>query len=192
MIDRFYRLPPSELWQGDVFEVGPAVLVPQFHQEVLRAATVRGGIQMYQRYSTDGDESPPGGFRFPGDSEVVAIKGHRVFAVVLNHDCDFDKPGDHPKQIAMVRRLERPEDHPEIIEGRQIRAFYLPRNDEPSFPDSFVDFRHITTVTDLVLDGAVRLLSLSEDMRLAFRAAIARYFSREQERPLGIEAAGAR
>lgn len=177
MQTKYYRAPPDELWQGDVLELGPAIFVRAFHQEVLRSRTISGGRQVYDRHRTD--EAPPdGGFNFPED---VAARGNRTFAILLNHDCDFDKVGEHPKQLALVKGFD-PLGSPEIVEGRQVRAFYLPENDEPEFAPAFADFRQITTVRDEVVQSATRVLSMTDELRLAFRAAISRYFARGEER----------
>ena len=178
MDSRYYRQPPQEYWQGDILEVAPGLLAQTFEQEVLRGTTGRGGVQMYQRFPTDGPP-PPNGFQFP---ETVAARGARHFAILLNHDCDFDKDPDFPKQVAVVRRFEGspPE---EVVQGRQFRTFYLPGTTDPDFGPCYADFRAITTISYDTLRSAVRVLSLSETCRLALRAQIALFFARSQQRP---------
>ncbi len=104
----------------------------------------------------------------------------RVPAILLTQDCEFDKPSTLSVLIAAVLPLSGVASGSQgnVRRNRVASAFYLPPH--LLLPESYVDLRAIGRVAkSLVVAEAsqgTRLLSLSEDARLALQRQIAGFF----------------
>jgi len=167
----FYRSVEPDISQGDVFDSIPQLFLrpPLF---VLRKVTLAGGREAFgfYQYPPPTEESPggakgkqlPGGpFHFEKGEEASAFC-QVTRAIVINHDCDIENEPDH-RLIALVRPLSPvPEESKEIIRKNQIfNYFYLPAED--GFPEAYVDFRRITSLSAAFLVAGSRLTSLTEE-----------------------------
>lgn len=109
------------------------------------------------------------------------LRVERVLAIILTHDCEYDKPNNHYCLVARIRSLDHVPTGSQgnIRNHRTRRAFYLPAN-SGVIAESYVDLRDIdrvakATIEDLVRNGC-RLASLSEDGRLALQQQLAMFF----------------
>lgn len=106
---------------------------------------------------------------------------HQGHAILLTHDCEYDKSANSSVLLAEIRDLS------EVVLGsqghiRQYRTrntFYLEAI-EDHLPESYVDFRRITrlpkTVIASLANNSNRIASLSDDSRLALQQQIAAFF----------------
>lgn len=102
-------------------------------------------------------------------------------AILLTHDCEFDKPNNPWVLVAEVRDLA------EISAGSQghIRqyqtrnTFYLERIGE-TMPEAYVDFRRLTRLPKRVLTSLTeegkRVASLNDEARVALQRQVAIFF----------------
>lgn len=104
----------------------------------------------------------------------------RVPAILLTQDCEYDKPSTVSVLIAAVLPLSGVASGSQgnVRKDRVASAFYLPPH---SFlPESYVDIRAIGRVSKSLLaaeaEQGKRLLSLSEEARLALQRQIAGFF----------------
>lgn len=104
----------------------------------------------------------------------------RVPAILLTQDCEYDKPSTVFVLIAAILPLSGVASGSQgnVRRNRVASAFYLPPH--PLLLESYVDIRAIGRVAKSLLaaeaDLGNRLLSLSEDARLALQRQIAGFF----------------
>jgi hypothetical protein len=100
-------------------------------------------------------------------------------AILLTHDCEYDKPACDWIMIATVRKLSDLDEGTagHIRANRVKRAFYLPPSEQIP-EETFVDFRRIDRVSKnfMFQFGPRRILSLTEDARLALQRQLAAFF----------------
>ena len=102
-------------------------------------------------------------------------------AILLTHDCEYDKPSNPWVAVAEVRPLSEiaagSQGH--VREYRTRNTFYLQAL-AAALPESYVDFRRLTRLPKSALTsapGSVRhLASLSEEARTALQRQIAIFF----------------
>ncbi len=103
-----------------------------------------------------------------------------VQAILLTQDCEYDKPSTLSVLIAEILPLSRvaPGSQGNVRKNRVASAFHLPPH--ALLPESYVDIRVIGRVAkNLVAAEAQRgnrLLSLTEEARLALQKQIAGFF----------------
>ena len=108
----------------------------------------------------------------PGEVRLVS-------AILLTQDCEYDKPSTTSILIAEVLPLSviASGSQGNVRKNRVASAFYLPPH--ASLPESYVDSRTISRVTKSLIAEAQdenRLLSLTEEARLALQRQIAGFF----------------
>ena len=102
-------------------------------------------------------------------------------AILLTHDCEYDKPANRLVLVAEVRPLSEipPGSQKPIREYRTRNTFYLEAVAE-RMPESYVDFRRLTPFPKATLAAQSqahgRLASLNDEARLALQRQIAIFF----------------
>lgn len=111
--------------------------------------------------------------------------------VVLMHDCEIDKPGNHILLCVRARQVAdlAPGQIGDVRRGRVNNAMHLPavRNS----PESFIDFRMIYRVPRREIDRGLRegrrVASMTEDGRTAMITYLYKYFARRMPDPAAME-----
>lgn len=110
-----------------------------------------------------------------GKSDVYTLA---VRAILISHDCEYDKPTNAFVLVAEVRSLsEVPEGSQGNVRGYRTRnTFYLQPVGHMS--DSFADFRKINRIPKSILEERKkeRLASLTDEARAALQQQIAIFF----------------
>ena len=114
------------------------------------------------------------------DDSQGQLQIQRVPAILLTQDCEYDKPSTLTVLIAGILTLSGvpPGSQGNVRKNRVASAFYLPPHAD--FPESYVDIRAIGRVAkSLIVSEAMtgnRLLSLTEEARLALQRQVAGFF----------------
>ncbi len=173
-----YRDPDSFVSQGDIFETVPHLFPKDRPKQIeLKMATKRAGCLVDEFGLVDISGKPV----LPEcGAEIVVPAPARVgFSVLLSHSCEIDKDRDH-RVIALVRQMGKnlkPEEK-EIIRGNgRIAYFHLPAL-EGKLPESYIDFRRISTVGPHWLSTATRPTALSDAAMWKTLLAMFLFFSR--------------
>ena len=101
-------------------------------------------------------------------------------AILLTQDCEYDKPATLSVLIAAILPLSSVAvgSQGNVRKNRVASAFYL--SFHPLLSESYVDIRAISRVTKILVAAEAnqgnRLLSLSEETRLALQRQIAGFF----------------
>ncbi len=107
-------------------------------------------------------------------------KIRRVPAILLTRDCEYDKPSTASVLVAEILLLSNVAlgSQGNVHRNRVASAFYLPAHAD--FPESYVDFRTLSRIAkSIIADEAQcvnRLVSLTEEARLALQRQIAGFF----------------
>lgn len=108
------------------------------------------------------------------------VEVRRVRAILLTQDCEYDKPSTAAVLIAEVLPLSAVASGSQgnVRRNRVASAFYLPSHTH--LPESYVDLRTIGRVSKsfVAVEAQTenRLLSLTEEARLALQRQIAGFF----------------
>src|SRR5437763_11774236 len=109
--------------------------------------------------------------RVVATGEVCTFSTDRYPAMLLSHDCEYDKPRVEFVLMARVRPLAHlaESSRGNVRTGGTISTFYLPPRD-PRLPEAFVDFEHVVPVSKAEVSrlatAAHRIASLSDEGRL--------------------------
>lgn len=103
----------------------------------------------------------------------------RVPAILLTQDCEYDKPSTVFVLIAAILPLSgvAPGNQGNVRKNRVASAFYLPPH--PLLLEPYVDIQAIGRISKSLIVAEAqegRLLSLSEEARLALQRQIAGFF----------------
>jgi hypothetical protein len=115
------------------------------------------------------------------DNPGVITHLREGYAILLTHDCEYDKPANRWVLVAEVRPLaEIPSgSQGHIRQYRTRNTFYL-ESLEPNLPESYVDFRRLSPLPKSALSSPLRagnrLVSLNDEARLALQRQIAIFF----------------
>lgn len=127
------------------------------------------------------DDVPIAYVAFPVDAASPQTTVQRVRAMLLTHDCDYDKRGTDFVIVAQVLPLSVVDSGSQghVRTRRTRNTFYL----EPMPADgaeAFVDFRRIDRVHKQIVASLAgegkRMASLTEEARLALQRQIAQFF----------------
>jgi len=167
----FYRPASLPLCQGDIIEQLSNIHAKDGPQ-VLRRTTLSGGREGFEAVKVD-EEKPGSEFLMPA---------HCCFtrSMLLTYDCEIDKKGAKHLTIAMIRPLDPslPRDQQEIIrKNKKFAFFYLPLT-ECGSPESYVDFRRITTVAPILVNDSRIVARLSEESLRAILFQFYRFMAR--------------
>jgi hypothetical protein len=115
-----------------------------------------------------------------GDNKLtVSVREGR--AILLTHDCEYDKPNNPWVLVAEIRVLaEIPSgNHGHIRQYQTRNTFYLEKIGE-ALPESYVDFRRLTRLPKRLLfslaEEGKRIASLNDEARLALQRQVAIFF----------------
>jgi len=176
----FYRpKEPAEVLQGDIFDGQPSIYVLSRPLSVVRTRPegerIHAGV-----HTEEGQPSEPEGGYHWDTGEKIICDGILSPAVMLTHDCEIEKDDKH-RVLALIRPWATiPAQHQEAIrQGHRYRFFWLPEQNDPDFPESYVDFRRLTTVRPQALQEERRLLSMTDRMRQALAGAFIKYITRK-------------
>jgi hypothetical protein len=174
-VDEPFAAPRLELSQGDIFRAVPSLLVDQRPLVVVRRRD-----RLTALLHTEGGDAPPGGFTWQGHGETVVARASLALAMLMTHDCELDKD-EHFRTFALIRGWETLpfETQLNILAGRRLRFFHLAPQ-LPDLPESYVDFRRLTTVRGREIRMEDRMLSLSDDSRAALREAFIQFVTRAE------------
>lgn len=179
-------LPPGvDICQGDIYTAVPSIYV---RDRPILVACPRGeprdGRQQYFVHEEGGRE-PQRGWRWH-EPQPFVVTGRLSLAILLTHDCEIDWDETCVRLVAPVRPItdlgERTRDR--VRANRVATAFRLPAFEGfPPFPESFVDFRRTSTLTEPVLRPGDRVTAISEETRKALARRFWLYLFRKQVRP---------
>jgi hypothetical protein len=173
----FYRPVDAQLCQGDILRFAPHLLLKQPPQ-ALRKTTSRGNKSVYEL-----EELPVPPVSLPSEGVLVPVPCQVTWGILLTHDCEVDKDRKH-RTVAMIRTIpaEMPDNDRAIIKQNQRFPFYyLPPLAD--IPESYVDFRRISTLSPEIVDSATRFASLSQEARQAMLLQFFRYMARVELEP---------
>lgn len=179
----YYQGSEQAFRQGDIVaDVPHLFLRPPLY--ALRRVTLAKGREAMGFYPFLPAEDGPGGpFHFADGEEVPAL-GRLALGIVLNHDCEIENEHEH-RLIALVRPLEtvEKEEHRRVIvENRNYSFFYLPADVALQLPDSYADFRRITSLSPAFLATERRVASLTEKAVKAFQDQLFRFWTHRDPR----------
>lgn len=182
----FYRAMPVEICQGDIFDEIPHLFLRQPPVRVLRQEAAAGGRMDNRMYEwmqgRPGDRPPANGFRFSsGNGETVLAACQITFGILLTYDCEIDKDQRH-RAVAMVRTIASiaEADRPGVRGNQSLRFFHLPPVGE--MPESYVDFRRVSTIGPELLLPEQRIASLATTSVIALRSQYVAFLTRERPR----------
>lgn len=174
-LSEFYRDPEHAVSQGDIFETVPHIFLKERPKQTELKMANRPAGRLIDEFG--GDALPKCG------SDVFVPAPTRVgYAILLTHGCEVDKDKNH-RIIALVRQIEgaslNAEEMNTIRTNGKYACFHLPALDG-KLPESYVDFRRISTVGLGWLSSHTRPTSLSEAARRKMLLAMFRFFARLQ------------
>ena len=118
----------------------------------------------------------PGSATEPPVPRVVLTR-----AIVMTHDCEYDKPNCDFVIVAEIRRLDEVAHNSRgnVRERRTRNTFFL--DSVPSMmEESFVDFRRLERIHKSIIQGLAgsghRVVSLTDDARAALQWQVAVFF----------------
>jgi hypothetical protein len=166
----FYRDPES-VSQGDIFETVPHLFLKDRPKQIALMMAAKKAGCLVDEFC--GPQLPKCG------SEIVVPAPTRVgYAVLLSHSCEVDKDKSH-RLIALVRQMDnlQHEEKETIRQNGKYACFYLPPLDG-KMPESYIDFRRISSVGLEWLAAKTRQVSLSEQARRKMLLAMFLFFAR--------------
>jgi hypothetical protein len=153
--DIFVRVPAVVLDSRPLLIVrAPAVTPPRHVKDWLDNAKADASAELLGVLPEDPHETAgPSKWDFEWEThgERVILHSYRAMGVLLSHDCELDKPRD--KVLVTFARIRSAKglsaEAVQIMRNRnKYRAFYLaPQADQPSIPESYIDFGALTTVS---------------------------------------------
>jgi hypothetical protein len=175
-VEGVFTAPAPRVSQGDVYGSCASLFVDS---RPLTAVRRTSAPTPTARLFTEGSAAPPGGFRWD-EAEYVVGRATLALGIMVTHDCELDKD-DHFRTMALIRPWHAlpPEAAESIRAGERLRFFHLPEA-PPHLPESYVDFRRLTTVRGRVLNDGDRLLSMTEHGRAALREAFINFVTRAE------------
>lgn len=172
-VSDFYQDPEQVASQGDIFETVPHLFLKERPKQIELKMANRPAGRLVDELG--GEALPKCG------SEVFVPAPTKVgYAVLLTHGCEVDKDKNH-RVIALVRQFDGlNQDEQDNIRGNgKYACFHLPAL-TGKLPESYVDFRRISTVGLGWLSLHSRPTALSEVARQRMLLAMFRFFARLQ------------
>lgn len=174
MAEELYENPREQVSQGDILELLPHVYIDKpllaLHQEGETIFRASG-----EPYLSFDDKR----------GQLTTATCRRSKAILLNHDCEIDKP--QVKRwltcpVVPIVRLKL-ENRERAKRNRIYSMLYLPKHRDV-LEESFVDFNQVTTLDAEFIKTARRLTSLSDSGRRALYAQFIRWLTRWELRDL--------
>jgi hypothetical protein len=170
-VPSFYRSLSAELFQGDIFERLPLVYLKESPRS-LKKTTIPGnrdGFEVGELVSASA--SAPWLVPAPCDN---------TRAMLLTYDCEIDKASTKLLTVALVRPLDpgmADGDKAALRDNRKFAFFHL-QSWGPDAPESYVDFRRLSSLGIETVKIAARNSRLSVTARKAMMFQFFRYFTR--------------
>jgi hypothetical protein len=176
-VEDVFTAPALRVSQGDVYRECASLFVDSRPLTAVRRAS--GSTPTARLFAEDG-AAPPGGFKWD-EAEYVVGRATLALGIMVTHDCELDKD-DHFRTMALIRPWHAlaAEASESIRAGGRLRFFHLPA-EHPYLPESYVDFRRLTTVRGRALADDNRVLSMTEHGRAALREAFIAFVTRAEE-----------
>jgi hypothetical protein len=117
--------------------------------------------------------------RYSPKGEEVAAFSQIARAIIISHDCEIDKDKKHAI-VALIRSFDesQPETSKQVIRSnKKLSFFHLPAL-ENVLPESYVDFRRITSLEPTYLEPTKRIASLSDAAVSLLQLLFFRYLTR--------------
>jgi hypothetical protein len=177
-----YEPPRLEISQGDIVEVLPHSYLEKpllsLHAERETELVFRA---MGEPHTNFNDK----------DGQPVVARCKRSKAILINHDCEIDKPQANKWLICPVVPMDRlqPKNHDLLKRNRIFSMLYLPKFDE-ILVDSFVDFNQVTTIDKEFVKSTKRIISLSDLGRRALYVQFIRWLTRWELREISCPNCG--
>src|SRR5437868_13106882 len=157
MTSPFYRSIEERFCQGDIFSSAPTIYLSDRYDKprAMELGATKNGYHTDELSWLSPDGSPCGLNRKSGSKVIMPVETLVNPAILLSHGCEVDKykeqaGKDRPRLIAMIRSLAKaPNEQTKdaIRNGQAVASFFLPSSSE-QFPESFVDFRRISNVSE--------------------------------------------
>jgi hypothetical protein len=145
---------------------------------VLREFEAKGGRrQVFLHDATNPPTQHP--FDWSG-KERVSAEGQLAMAIVITHDCEIENEDARGHRlVALVRPTEglSAEDRDVLIRNKHFGRMYLPALASMGLPESYVDWRRITTLRENALPNAQRIGSMTDVGREILQASFIRYIT---------------
>lgn len=170
----------EKVQQGDIYRPTPSLYLVSRPVEVARPQTLPGGDPGARLFFEDGD-SPPDGWKWDrqlGRDEWIISRGILDCAILLTWDCEIDWDAKH-RIVALLRPWSKlPETSQKaVLAGDHHCFFYLKPDAKAGLPESYADFRRLTTMRPAALPDKNRILSLTEPIRQALAVAFVAYIT---------------
>jgi hypothetical protein len=192
-----YRDPDTRLCQGDILR-----FVPHLHLRapfrVIRQQTFAGRGGNQQVCIPCDTEPPQDSAREQGQGaqtlkfdynrgEEVAAHCRVELALVFSHGCDIDKNVKSRLVVPVYPLTEQQSEtsRTAIRAYRRWNAFFLPAH-PPHFPDSYADFRRITSIEPSYLKDSNKCTSLNTEWVKAFQLLFFQFISRYEINEQGV------
>lgn len=175
----FYRPPSETLNQGDIIRELAHPYVKTLPIQLLNRQTLRQGVEGFvgSPYVLGVGEKATALHSQKGG--LIAVDCHVALGMVLSHDCEIDQDGRGHRLVAMIRPLDTvaDESHREQIrQSRNAQFFHLPEH--AAMPESYVDFRRLSTVLKGVVDDLERVSRLTDEAVRALQVQFIRFVTR--------------
>jgi hypothetical protein len=159
--DLYEALNPS-LSQGDIISIVPHVIIQGMRDIV-------------------GGEVPTPAWDF---------KDRKEKAILLTRDCHLDRPDTKWCQVCPVLPIKtiEPKNLGNLKKNKLYQYFHLPAVNE--FPESFVDFSVVTTVSVDLIKPETRITTLNDDGRRSFYGQYIRWLTRWELRDISCPSCG--
>lgn len=165
----------AEISQGDVFDLTPSAYVRAPVEVLTEKRWIKGGIQGWIPEPWPLDEY------VENVNATVTMTNAR--AMLVSHDCEIDAEDHRYFLFVMLRALARlPDAHQALVRGNQdYRLFHVPAHG--ALPESYADFRRLTTAGPAFIAATRRMASLSDVGRAAMCAHMISFFTRRMLKP---------
>jgi hypothetical protein len=173
----FYQNINASLFcQGDVFGCVPLVY---FRADTVpvKWVTLHGGKQAYAPQPAVTADTPVK----DRTKQTVLAGCDYTRAVLMTHGCEIDKPVNKFVTVAIIRSFQDLQENvKDALRGnRKLSAFYLPPHEQGQ-PETYIDFRSLSTIEKDVLTKEGRICSLSEISSMAMLGQMVQFFARRK------------
>ena len=177
-MDPLYQAPLAKLTPGDVFVDIPSIYLRAAELTFLRRRQGPHG-PLADLYVLGGEGNVPTK-PFDPNGDEVAVPVQVTNGILLTHGCEIDNRPKACVSLALIRPIAPlpGEAKENIRRGRNLSFMWLPDNDDPPLPESYVDFSRISAVRPAALDQGRRIVSASAELLEALYVGLVRCFTR--------------
>ena len=172
----------ARISQGDIWDRVPQVFLRQEPKALQRRTLSKPHGEVLSEVPLSSvDASKESGV-------AIATQAWTLRALLMSYDCEIDSDPKH-RLIALVRPINqsRSADELEYLRtNRNYAFFHLPAVDGV-LPESYVDFRRITSIGGDLLASCTRVVSLADSSLRAFHFQLYRFLTRIELAPEVLE-----